>query len=99
MSAFGGKADIASEGIRKAHFGGTRPSEADNRRDREIAEEVVDVPTEPCAGLPIDGAQMGEHEQGDGGDAAKFHENRHYWEQSQGVCARSRRDWELRSQA
>ena len=50
------------------------PSEADYRRDHEIAEEVLGLPTEPRAGLPIGGAQMGEREQGHGSHAAKFQE-------------------------
>ena len=31
------------------------PSKAEHRRDREIAEEVLDLPTEPRAGLPFGG--------------------------------------------
>ena len=50
------------------------PSDADNRRDQEIAEEVLDLPTKARAGLPIGGAQMGEHEPGYSGHAAKFQE-------------------------
>ncbi|MGC2827672.1 MAG: hypothetical protein WA322_26160 [Pseudolabrys sp.] len=38
---------------------------------------MIELPTELRAGLPFAGPQMGEHEQGDGGHAAKFHENAH----------------------
>jgi hypothetical protein len=48
------------------------PSDADNRRDYEIAEEVVDLPTERRAGRPIAGTQRRNHEQDYGGDAANF---------------------------
>jgi hypothetical protein len=55
----------------------SRPSKADKRRDREIAKEVFNLPTEPCAGLPIGRAQGDNDEQDQDGDAAKFQENTH----------------------
>ena len=36
------------------------PNEADNRRDHEIGEDVLGLPTEACAELPIAGTQLGE---------------------------------------
>ena len=50
------------------------PSEADKRRDRKIAEEMVDLPTERRAGCPFGGAQGDDHEQDYDGHAAKFQE-------------------------
>lgn len=47
-------------------------SDADKRRDREIAEEVVDLPTERRAGRPIGGTQRGNHKQGYDDHAANF---------------------------
>jgi hypothetical protein len=48
------------------------PSEAGKQRDREIAGEVVELPTERRAGRPIGGAQRDEHDQNHGCNAAKF---------------------------
>ena len=39
------------------------PSEADQRADCEIADEVVDLPTQPRAGGPIGGSQRSAREQ------------------------------------
>jgi hypothetical protein len=48
------------------------PSEADKQPDCEIAKDVVDLPTERRAGLPIGGAQRNDRDQGYGVGAAKF---------------------------
>ena len=48
------------------------PSEADKQRDSEIAQEVVDLPTELRAGCPFDGAEGGDHKQDHDGPAANF---------------------------
>jgi hypothetical protein len=48
------------------------PSKTDKQRNREPAEEMVELPTELCARRPIGGAQRGEHDQHHGGHAAKF---------------------------
>ena len=48
------------------------PSKAKHRRDREIAEEVVDLPTEPRAGLPVGGAQGDHREQDHDGTLQNF---------------------------
>ena len=53
------------------------PSEAEHQREPEIADEVLDLPTEPRAGLPFGWAQGDDHEQDHGGHAAKFQENTH----------------------
>jgi hypothetical protein len=60
------------------HKGPPGPSEPDDRRGREIAEEMIHLPTEPRAGrLPLGGAQMDVHEEGNYGDAAKSHPKAH----------------------
>src|SRR5262245_57910409 len=48
------------------------PSKAEHPRDHEIADEVVDLPTEPSAGLPIGGAQGDHHEHDYDGHAENF---------------------------
>ena len=54
------------------------PSEADNRRDHEIGEDVLGLPTKARAGQPIAGTQLGECDGGNGHcNAAKFQENAH----------------------
>ena len=54
--------------MRGTHIEGAR---SDNQRDRKITDNVVELPIEARAGLPIAGAQRGEHEQGYGCYAAK----------------------------
>jgi hypothetical protein len=49
-----------------------RPGQADKRRDREIAKEVFNLPTEPCAGLPFGRAQGDNNKQDQDGDAEKI---------------------------
>jgi hypothetical protein len=58
-----------------------RPSEADHQREREIANDVVNLPTEPRTELQFRGAKGGKYEQQDqDGHAANFcHRfNRHF---------------------
>jgi hypothetical protein len=50
----------------------TWPSEAEHQREREIADEVVDPPTESRARYPLGGAKGGKYEQDQDGHAAKF---------------------------
>jgi hypothetical protein len=59
-AASGAKACRASEQRRNRHDGTSdherpRPGEADDCRDHEIADEVIKLPTEPGAGLPLAG--------------------------------------------
>ena len=56
---------------------GRGPSKAEHQRDRKITEEVLNLPTEPRAGLPFGRAQGDDHEQYHDGHAAKFQENTH----------------------
>ena len=48
------------------------PSEADKRRNREIADEVVEPPNRAPCGVPILRAQGNNHEQDHDGHAANF---------------------------
>ena len=48
------------------------PSEAEHQREREIANEVVDLPTESRAWYPFRGAKGGKYEQHQDGHAANF---------------------------
>jgi hypothetical protein len=51
-----------------------RPSEAEHQREAEIANDVIDLPTQSRAVLPFRGAKGTKYEQQDqGGHAANFH--------------------------
>jgi hypothetical protein len=50
----------------------SRPSEAEDEGEREIANEVIDSPTESRAWYPVGGAKGGKYQQEQDGYAANF---------------------------
>jgi hypothetical protein len=52
---------------------GPRPSEAEHQREPEIANDVVDPPTESLAWYPFRGTKGGKYEQDQGRHAANFY--------------------------
>jgi hypothetical protein len=55
-----------------ADYDRTGPGEADKRRKREIAKEVIDLEAKSRAGCPLARAEGDNHEQDDEGGAANF---------------------------
>ena len=51
----------------------SRPSEENHQREREIADEVVELPTEPRAWYPFPGAERGKYKQEQGRRAENFY--------------------------
>ena len=49
-----------------------RAGETEKQRDSEIANDVVELPTELCAGCPFSRTQRSDHQQGHDGHAANF---------------------------